>query len=101
MARRIGLSDVWSLTPREWYRALVAWLDLEDRVSNRETRQAWTTATLQRLRDIPPLAELLIGEVGEVGHTTRQTVAEQRLVLEAISRTYGLQMRKVVKSRGC
>lgn len=55
----IGVAEFWDLTPRETWQAIEAAIWRDRREQERETRQAWLTATLSRAKKIPSLKRLL------------------------------------------
>lgn len=55
---------------------------------NRDIAHAWYTAALSRAEKMPKLASLLDGG------PRRQTVDEQRAMLEVLSAQYGIPLRK-------
>ena len=94
MARRCGLARdaVWELTPREWYRELLDWRRREEASQNHVAMTAWLVAKLSRAKDVPSLKRLLVGEAAT---TRRQTMEEQREMLQVLSGLFGGPVRKV------
>lgn len=77
---------MWSLTPREWTRELVAWKRRQEAGRNAETRQAWLTALLTRSgKKLPDLESLMIGDRPK----GPQSVGQMKGVLHMLSQIHG------------
>lgn len=76
---------VWTLTPREWCRELVAWQERQVAARNSEIRVAWMTALYQRVKKLPELDSQLQGD-----HKKKpQSKASMRGVLHMLSEMHG------------
>jgi len=58
----------------------------------RDLTMAWYAEALQRQKELMPLARLL-------GEAARQTPAQQRFALQALSERYGIPLRKVKRKK--
>ena len=78
------------MTLRQFFRELVVARRRDEAEHNRDMTLAWHTAALVRTKKMPALPELLIRPV-----MVKQSVKEQRMVVDTIAAHLGKELRRV------
>lgn len=82
---------MWGLCWRELYREIVVWAETIRITHNRDMTLAWQTANLSHAKKLPPLTKYLVREP----NPKTQTFAEQKSMLQMLSKRYGGKVRTV------
>jgi hypothetical protein len=82
------------MTMRELFREFVVAKRASKRRVQHDIAVAWQTANFTRAAKLPELDKVL----APTNTPSRQTIKQQRSVLEAISKSYGLTLRKVAQA---
>lgn len=80
---------MWDLTPREFFREVVACRDREIALVNSQRTQAWLTANWSRAAKLPDLAGQLIQKAPR-----QQSVGEMKAMVQLISEHFKIPLRK-------